>query len=68
VIGSAIQYYQRGSPENKLATLACVAVHGLEVANGLVSYAQGYVTSETLLGVVVADGVACALSWWAFVS
>jgi hypothetical protein len=68
ILGAAIQFTQRQSAENKLAVLACAGIHAIDVVNGVASYVQGYLTPDALVGILVADGLSAALSWWEYSS
>lgn len=54
ILGAGIQLYARSTPENRFAVLACAVIHSIDVFNGLISYAQGYLPFEAL---VTAGGI-----------
>lgn len=64
VLGLGIQLYDRGTPENKIATLACGVIHTIDVLNALVSYAQSYLPIEALVVAGSIDATLVALCWW----
>ena len=64
ILGCGIQLYDRHTPENRIAVLACGVIHAIDVVNALVSYAQGYLPLEALLVAGGVDTVLVGLCWW----
>ena len=63
VTGLGIQLYDRTSPENQAAVLACGVFHALDVVNALVSYVQGYLPFEALMTAGGIDTLLVGLCW-----
>lgn len=63
VTGLGIQLYERGQPEHRAVVLACGAFHAIDVVNAIVSYAQGYLTFETLMIAGGIDSLLVGLCW-----
>lgn len=63
ILGCGIQLYDRKSPENRLAVLACGVIHAIDVVNAVVSYAQGYLPFEALVTAGGIDSLLVGLSW-----
>ena len=63
IMGCGIQLYDRGTPENRVAVLACAVIHAIDVFNALLSYGQGYLPFEALVTVGGVDALLCGLSW-----
>ena len=64
VFGIGIQLYEPKSPERRTALLACGVAHALDVINGVVTYAQGYLPFETMLMAAVIDVTLVGVCWW----
>jgi hypothetical protein len=64
VTGLGIQLYDRTTPENRAAVLACGVFHAIDVVNALVSYAQGYLPFEALIVAGGIDTMLVGLCWW----
>ena len=62
-LGLGIQLYDRQTPENRVAVLACGVIHAVDVFNALISYAQGYLTFESLVTVGGIDALLAGMSW-----
>ena len=63
-LGYGIQLYDRHTPENRLAVLACGCIHAIDVCSALISYAQGYLPFEALVVAGSVDTLLTVLSWW----
>lgn len=64
VAGLGIQLYDRNSPENQAAILACSVFHAIDVVNAIVSYAQGCLPFEALVVVGGIDSLLVGLCWF----
>lgn len=63
ILGCGIQFYDRCTPENRFAVLACGVIHTLDVLNAFASYAQGYLPFEALVTAGGIDAILVGLSW-----
>lgn len=64
ILGCGIQLYHRNTPENRIAVLACGAIHAIDIINAFVSYAQGYLPFEALVVAGGVDTLLVGLCWW----
>ena len=62
-LGAGIQLYGRGTPENRLAVLACGCIHGFDILQAIVSFAQGYLPFEALIVAGTVDTLLTAMCW-----
>lgn len=63
ILGLGIQLYDRHTPENRFAVLACGVIHIVDVFNALISYAQGYLPFKALVTAGGIDAILVGLSW-----
>lgn len=63
VTGLGIQLYERGQVERRAAVLACATFHAIDVVNAIISYVQGYISSETLVIAAGIDTLLVGLCW-----